>query len=253
MNTSVVDDLLSSVTSLKDNTALKDNNTWEKFQEEAEKICKYMEPHRFWKEQAFVEMLQEAKGADPDFRGPFEIITNFLYLGDALTAASPQRLRSCGIRYIINISCLDNFFEREEQLVEYPGIEPFRYLRIVIQDTYDVDIRQYFDICAKFINMARDEHEKVYVHCYAGRSRSVTIILAYLASIGRWNIDDELKQIQTLHYSYCQPNSNFMSQLYEYVNYLKKPSSSPTQESSSSVVSSVVIKTRVYEKLNLDE
>ncbi|CAG8548684.1 7351_t:CDS:2 [Ambispora leptoticha] len=256
---STFNDLLSVNSQLGEETksvikaiSLNEKTTWEKFQEETKDMFQYQELGWFCKGYSFREIIKEAKRADPeDFHGPFEIITDFLYLGGALTAASPLRLKNCGIRYILNLSCLDNFFEREEQLVEYPGIEPFRYLRIVIDDNCKVDIRQYFNICAKFINMARDEHERVYVHCYAGISRSVTIILAYLASIGRWNIDDELMKIKTLHSWKCQPNPAFMRQLYEYADDLKKGTYS-TQASKSSVALEDP-KKRFYETLDLDE
>lgn len=55
----------------------------------------------------------------------------------------------------------------------------------------------------------------VYVHCYAGVSRSVTIVVAYLMNCWKWNLKTALAFVQTKRIV-AKPNDGFMEQLKKY-------------------------------------
>jgi len=53
-------------------------------------------------------------------------------------------------------------------------------LRCPIRDEEEVDIAAHFETAYAFIEEARVKQEAVLVHCHEGKSRSVTLVLAYL-------------------------------------------------------------------------
>jgi protein-tyrosine phosphatase len=57
----------------------------------------------------------------------------------------------------------------------------FEYLYLSLEDTSFEDISRHFDEAFAFIDSARKKGGKVFVHCFAGISRSSTIVTYYLA------------------------------------------------------------------------
>ena len=55
----------------------------------------------------------------------------------------------------------------------------------------------------------------VYVHCYAGRSRSVMLVAAYLMKRYRWDVDSALDVINAENAS-SEPNPSFVAGLREW-------------------------------------
>lgn len=55
-----------------------------------------------------------------------------------------------------------------------------RCLRCPLRDVEDEDIDRFFEAAARFINAAAAAGGSALVHCHEGRSRSVTLVLAYL-------------------------------------------------------------------------
>lgn len=58
--------------------------------------------------------------------------------------------------------------------------EQFKYKVINVYDMPFVNLSKHFQECIDFIKDALDNGGAVLVHCFAGVSRSATIILAYL-------------------------------------------------------------------------
>lgn len=54
-----------------------------------------------------------------------------------------------------------------------------RCMRCPVRDMEEEDIAQYFDAARAFIDEARSSGGAVLVHCHEGKSRSVTLVLAY--------------------------------------------------------------------------
>lgn len=86
------------------------------------------------------------------------------------------------------------------------------------KDTYS--ILEYLDDCVEFVHRSR-EKTNVLVHCYAGVSRSVTIVLAYLMKKCNWNLQKALGFVRSKRVV-AKPNDGFMRQLQQYEKQLQK-------------------------------
>lgn len=59
---------------------------------------------------------------------------------------------------------------------------------------------------------AKRHHEPIYVHCKAGKSRSVTAILAYLVSSERWTLKQAYRHVIKARPN-MSPNIGFIAEL----------------------------------------
>lgn len=89
------------------------------------------------------------------------------------------------------------------------------YYIVNIQDSESSDLKNHFDATTKFIHDEMNHGKDVYVHCNMGRSRSATIIIAYLMRYKKMPLVDALDFIKTKHPD-VKPNSGFMNQLAHY-------------------------------------
>ncbi|CAE8633362.1 unnamed protein product, partial [Polarella glacialis] len=99
----------------------------------------------------------------------------------------------------------------------YPRHPSISYLDLPVEDSEEADISQHFDACSAFIDAARAEKVAggiVLVHCQAGRSRSATLVAAWLIGQG-WSCDDALAAVR-LARPIAEPNSGFLQQLQVY-------------------------------------
>jgi hypothetical protein len=104
-------------------------------------------------------------------RKPSVVIDNFLYHGNVEHARSVKLLNELGIQNIINVCDIEPEKEISEQ---------FNVLWINIDDTLNAGISPHFDKTNRFLQMCKQNGEKVLVHCVMGISRSSSIVLAYL-------------------------------------------------------------------------
>lgn len=79
----------------------------------------------------------------------------------------------------------------------------------------------YFDTCSDFIHKHLTNNEPILVHCYAGKQRSASIILAYLMKYAKISLYDGVNLIQSKRFQAFTPGINFLSSLEKYENYLK--------------------------------
>ncbi|NXF95320.1 DUPD1 phosphatase, partial [Eubucco bourcierii] len=111
-----------------------------------------------------------------------------------LNAAHGQRNVDTGPEYYDNMT------------VEYHGVEA--------DDLPTFQLSQFFYSASKFIdNALQDERNKVLVHCVMGRSRSATLVLAYLMICKNMTVVDAIKQVST--HRCILPNRGFLKQLRE--------------------------------------
>jgi protein-tyrosine phosphatase len=73
----------------------------------------------------------------------------------------------------------------------------------------------HIDIALKFIHNAREEQGKVLVHCIEGKSRSPSIVIAYLMDSQGLSLLKSYQHVKNLRFI-TEPNSNFLDQLGEY-------------------------------------
>lgn len=98
-------------------------------------------------------------------------ITPSVYISGELPASQWTTFDDLGIKSVLNVTDdVKNFFEEQ-------GI---RYHNIRIEDSEKVVILPYLPEACDFIRDSQDEGGKVLVHCAHGRSRSVSMVLAYL-------------------------------------------------------------------------
>lgn len=110
-----------------------------------------------------------------------QILPN-LYLSNRIAANHPDILKKYGITHILNVC------DRPDT------VPPFikGYEQIDIADVPWVSIDKYFKSSAEFIEKALKENaeNKVLVHCVMGRSRSATIVIAYLVQKQHMSLDE---------------------------------------------------------------
>ena len=158
--------------------------------------------------------VSSSEESDPDLIPPFEILPH-LYLGCRKVATCLPGLRESKVTRILNVtSTIPNYFQSHEGFI---------YKQIAVEDNLDVDMTQHLSGAFQFIEEARACGEKVLVHCHAGRSRSVTVILAYLMKYYSHTLDSALEFVK-LRKPDINPNISFVGQLLTFEDCNLRPS-----------------------------
>ena len=153
-----------------------------------------------------MEVTPESEDESPSIIPPFQILPH-LYLGCRKVASCLPGLRQSNVTHILNVtSSIPNQFE---------DLEGFVYKQIAVEDKLDVDMMQHLSGAFQFIEEARERGHKVLVHCHAGMSRSVTIILAYLMKYYNHTLESSLEYVKQRKPD-ISPNFSFMGQLLEF-------------------------------------
>ena len=132
-----------------------------------------------------------------------EILPDFLFLGDRVTASDLDRLTTLRITHILNCTeDVSNFFETSS-----PHL---RYLRIPVNDRSEAaaEMASHFPRCVEFLDECRACGGRALVHCRAGVSRSATIVIGYLMQLQRWDLKASLHYVDKRRF--VQPNSGFI-------------------------------------------
>ena len=129
---------------------------------------------------------------------------------DASDAAALRRLN---IKYVLNVTTKTPEYVIEPDLI---------YKQLEAADNGFQNLRQFFEEAFAFIDSARLDGSGVLVHCHAGVSRSPTIAVAYLMkNFPAMAMADAYKFVKTRR-SIISPNLNFMGQLWEFEQGLKR-------------------------------
>lgn len=126
-----------------------------------------------------------------------------LYVGGDKVAKDIEILRKNGITHIINCAgnACGNYFP-----------EHFTYMTLFLKDSKQESIDCIFYQTIDFIEDARMKGGRVYVHCYQGVSRSVTVCLSYIIFKERQPFEEVLKKASQVR-AIVQPNFGFEIQL----------------------------------------
>lgn len=137
--------------------------------------------------------------------GISEILPN-LFLGNIGAAKQRKLLERHNIKYIVRVLNIpDHIFENE-----------YTYHIVNIEDADDVDISQHFDAATDFIQSKMDLNDgNVFVHCAQGKSRSPSVVIAYLIRKRGMSLKEALTHVQKCR-PVVYPNSGFMEQLAKY-------------------------------------
>lgn len=127
-----------------------------------------------------------------------------LYLGNFRDAKDTVQLTENKITHILSIH--DN---------SRPILMDKVYLCLPVSDSPTQNISQFFSQCNDFIHSARVNGDNVLVHCLAGVSRSVTVVVAYVMTVTELGWRDSLNAVRGAR-SCAGPNCGFQRQLLEF-------------------------------------
>ncbi|XP_062251143.1 dual specificity protein phosphatase 22-B-like [Platichthys flesus] len=129
-----------------------------------------------------------------------------LYLGNIKDARDKELLAQHNISHILSIHD-----------TAAPVLEDMRYLCISAADHSKQDLTQYFRESITFIHESRLKGEGCLVHCVAGVSRSVTLVVAYIMTVTGRGWVEALAAVRAAR-PCAGPNLGFLKQLEEFEN-----------------------------------
>ncbi|KAG0046022.1 hypothetical protein BGZ83_008785 [Gryganskiella cystojenkinii] len=136
------------------------------------------------------------------------ILPDFLYLGGELVEEEQiLELERLGIQRVLNMAenCDDELWIQRS---DTSGTSE-RYLKVGLRDHVDQDLKDGLDKAIQFIASSKTP---VYVHCQAGKSRSVATVIGYLIQEHRWPLKRAYDHV--VERRRCMsPNIGFVSQL----------------------------------------
>lgn len=136
-------------------------------------------------------------------------ILDGMYIGNINSVYDFNKLKELGITHIISVLAGFN----------PPFPNDFKYLILNALDTTNTDISKNFKSTNEFIDDAVENDGKVLVHCMAGRSRSVTVLAAYIISTYGFPVEKTLDFIKNKR-NIIEPNLGFKNQLIKYYEEL---------------------------------
>ncbi|XP_066862969.1 dual specificity protein phosphatase 22 isoform X4 [Kogia breviceps] len=96
-----------------------------------------------------------------------------------------------------------------------PTLEGVKYLCIPAADSPSQNLTRHFKESIQFIHECRLRGEGCLVHCLAGVSRSVTLVVAYIMTVTDLGWEDALRTVRAGR-SCANPNLGFQRQLQEF-------------------------------------
>jgi len=137
------------------------------------------------------------------------ILPDKLYMSGAyILERNKHQLNNLDITLIINVA-----EETRDVIGEWKNI------KIPLRDTQNENIVKYFDLLYIIIDNEINKGGKVLVHCYAGISRSSTIVISYLMKkFGCYR--SVVHEFVKSHRDKIEPNYGFVKQLDQYQQIL---------------------------------
>lgn len=142
------------------------------------------------------------KISTPEMRCEMSEIIPGLFLGGEEAASDKTKLKEMDVTTILNITDHIPFHYESD----------FTYHRIPITDNLNINIRQYFERTCEIIDNIIENKQKILVHCYAGISRSATIVIAYIMKKNRMTMSEAYQFVEAKR-KCISPNIGFCAQL----------------------------------------
>ncbi|KAI8470555.1 MAG: hypothetical protein J3K34DRAFT_509307 [Monoraphidium minutum] len=126
-----------------------------------------------------------------------------LFLGGAVAADSHHLLVHMGVTHILNAT---------EELLLPPASAGFEVMRVALRDADSEDIAFHFERVRRWLDAALADGGSVLVHCHEGRSRSVTLVAAFLMMTAGDDLAAALARIRCVR-PCAAPNAGFLAAL----------------------------------------
>ncbi|XP_059544376.1 dual specificity protein phosphatase 22 isoform X2 [Myotis daubentonii] len=127
-----------------------------------------------------------------------------LYIGNFKDARDAEQLSRNKVTHILSVHDSAR-----------PMLEGVKYLCIPAADSPSQNLTRHFKESIKFIHECRLRGEGCLVHCLAGVSRSVTLVIAYIMTVTDFGWEDALHTVRAGR-SCANPNLGFQRQLQEF-------------------------------------
>ncbi|XP_050150692.1 dual specificity protein phosphatase PHS1-like isoform X1 [Malus sylvestris] len=144
-----------------------------------------------------IALISEAANTERPSR-----VTSSMFIGGALAARSVFTLQRLGITHVLCL-CSNEIGQADSQ---FPDL--FEYKNFAICDNDDTNISTIFDEAVSFTDRVEQERGKVLVHCFEGKSRSATLVLAYLMLRKNCTLLEAWNSLKQVHRR-AQPNDGF--------------------------------------------
>ncbi|KAI9079724.1 hypothetical protein K1719_038345 [Acacia pycnantha] len=150
-----------------------------------------------------ITLISEAANSEKPSR-----VTKNLFIGGALAARSLYTLQQLGITHIMCL-CTNEIGQSDSQ---FPDL--FAYKNFSVSDDEDSNISSIFEEACDLISDVEGTGQRILVHCFEGKSRSVTLVLAYLMLRKKYDLLEAWNAIKRVHRR-AQPNDGFANILME--------------------------------------
>ncbi|XP_076855889.1 dual specificity phosphatase 29 [Brachyhypopomus gauderio] len=149
-----------------------------------------------------------------------------IFIGNEETARNRYRLQKMGVTHVLNAAegqrnsvCTGADYYRDMNM-EYYGIEA--------EDIPSFNLSQHFLPVAEYMQQVlSNPYNKLLVHCVMGRSRSATLVLAYLMIHEKMTLVEAIEQVKCRRR--IQPNWGFLKQLRDLDTFLLEQRKQSTQ------------------------
>ncbi|XP_018616662.2 dual specificity phosphatase DUPD1-like isoform X2 [Scleropages formosus] len=133
-----------------------------------------------------------------------------VYIGDEQTARNRHSLTRMGVTHVLNAA--EGTRNSVDTGPDYYGGMNIQYYGVEAEDVPTFNLSHFFYPAAQFIDDALGRPEnKLLVHCVMGRSRSVTLFLAYLMIHENMTLVDAIEHVKQRRR--ILPNWGFLKQL----------------------------------------
>ncbi|XP_061766276.1 dual specificity phosphatase 29-like [Nerophis ophidion] len=138
-----------------------------------------------------------------------QVWTN-VFIGDEKTALERPGLKELGITHVLNAA--EGKWNNVLTGADYYADMDIQYFGVEADDKPTFDISQFFCPATQFLSEALNQPQnKVLVHCVMGRSRSASLVLAYLMMEHGLTVVDAIEHVRQRR---CiLPNHGFLKQL----------------------------------------
>ncbi|KAE8721366.1 Dual specificity protein phosphatase PHS1 [Hibiscus syriacus] len=130
------------------------------------------------------------------------LITRTLFIGGALAARSAYTLQHFGITHVLCL-CSNEIGQADSQYNDL-----FEYKNFSIYDNVDSNISSIFEEVCDFIDHVEQIGGRVLVHCFEGKSRTATVMIAYLMLRKNLTLLEAWNSLKRAHRR-AQPNDGF--------------------------------------------